>query len=454
MSTVTEARLRPAETNGTVTKTTTRPPVGHPVALAAVLVGALVTWYLANWGAQRNTLKFMDLYVYRLGVQAWLDGHNVYGQLPATPAGNHLPFIYPPFATVPFTPMAWLPWQTVWLISTVMSLLALAFVIYLVARRVWPTGDRQGAMLATAVLLPASLVLQPITDTLLFGQVNILLMALVVADLLVENPRWPRGVLIGVAAAIKLTPAGFILIFLLRKDFRSAANTVLGAAIATAIGFAVNWSGSVQFWFGDTGLSRAADTVYANNQTIRAALGRTGLPHALQSGLWMLLAALVAGLVVIGIRRALRSGESDATAMAMVLTSALLLCASPTAWGHHWVWVAPALVVMLGRAFRSVGWAVAFLATAVVFWIRPFAQPPKSLHLPVFWWHPFASPPQLDGKNTQQHWTLAEHLYGNLYVLLTVTLVAAFALRPKRAGEKVTESTNHAGEHVGELAHN
>jgi len=52
-------------------------------------------------------------------------------------------------------------------------------------------------------------------------------MALVALDCLVAKPKWPRGMLIGVAAAIKLTPAVFVLFFLLRRDYRSAVTAAV-----------------------------------------------------------------------------------------------------------------------------------------------------------------------------------------------------------------------------------
>ena len=72
---------------------------------------------------------------------------------------------------------------------------------------------------AAAVVLGA---LEPVLQTFEFGQINLLLMALVAVDCLVDRPRWPRGMLIGIAAAIKLTPAVFLLYFLLRRDYRAA----------------------------------------------------------------------------------------------------------------------------------------------------------------------------------------------------------------------------------------
>ena len=73
-----------------------------------------------------------------------------------------------------------------------------------------------------------------------FGQVNLVLMALVLLDVTRREDsrfgRWfPRGLLIGVAAAIKLTPALFIVYFVVTKQWRLAIWSSIGFAAATAV---------------------------------------------------------------------------------------------------------------------------------------------------------------------------------------------------------------------------
>src|SRR5690606_21873080 len=106
-----------------------------------------------------------------------------------------------------------------------------------------------------------------------FGQVNIWLMALVALDCLSRAPRWPRGLLVGLAAAIKLTPAGFLLFFLVRKDFRAAAVAVATLLSTVVVGFVIAPAASVHYWtttmFTASGLSASA---FATNQTIAGEL--------------------------------------------------------------------------------------------------------------------------------------------------------------------------------------
>ena len=201
--------------------------------------------------------RHIDLEVYRFGVQAWLAGGDMYGTLPETSDHITLPFIYPPFAAIVLLPLAVAPWVLAWSALLALSTAALGLTFYVVARRLWPSGGRGGALSVASIALPLALAVQPgkaidfsqpappipafalepVMQTIEFGQVNLLLMALVAADVLVARPRWPRGLLIGIAAAIKLTPAAFVLYFLLRREYRAAAVAAVSGALVTGLAF-------------------------------------------------------------------------------------------------------------------------------------------------------------------------------------------------------------------------
>lgn len=208
----------------------------------------------------------------------------------------------------------------------------------------------------TALLLPLTLVIEPVRETVGFGQINVLLMALVVFDCLVRNPRWPRGLLVGVAAAIKLTPAVFVLFFLLRGDRRAVLTTGAAFAGTTALGFVFNWSGSVRYWtetLFDTG--RIGAVTARSNQSVKALLARLGI----DGGLWLVLAALVLVLGVLAVRRALADGRPT-LALGYVALAALPI--SPVSWSHHWVWAVPVVLSLGVLAWRTRAWAPTLLA--------------------------------------------------------------------------------------------
>lgn len=343
----------------------------HVMIPAAVLgITATIVW--AVHSGHTSPRGFVDLSVYRLGVDAWWHHDNLYGVLPLTGIGLALPFTYPPFAVLALGPLAVPPWQLSIACLTVASLIGLSAVVYLTVRASWRDGGKRGALVVTAFVVPLSLLLEPVEDTVWFGQVNLVLMALVVVDCLAPSPRWPRGLLIGVAAAIKLTPAVFLLYFLLRKDYRAAVTMTITALVATAVGFVADWSGSLEFWFGRSGGAHAVgDPSTPVNQSLLGILARFGLDDVRQAIAWALIVPVLGLLAAAGIRRAVRA---DAVPLAVVITAGLGLLMSPISWGHHWVYVVPAIVVLVAYGIRSGhrSWLLVAVALATVFHAATF----------------------------------------------------------------------------------
>ncbi|MFB9908251.1 glycosyltransferase family 87 protein [Allokutzneria oryzae] len=367
------------------------------VVAAVVALVAVVLWRLAD---ARHVYE--DLDVYRLAVHAWWNGGDMYGLLPTTAAGNHLPFIYPPFAVLVLAPFALLPRDPAVALNFAVSVAALGATLYVVVRRLWRAGGPKGAFVLTAVLLPFALLMEPVTETLDYGQVNLWLMALVAVDCLAISPKWPRGMLVGIAAAIKLTPAAFLLYFLLRKDYRAALVTVVSGAAATLIGFVIAPNSSLHYWL-DGGASSMSGTPFSANQTITAMLVRLQPPVELVGVLIVLLSLLAIGMGALVVRRA----EAP---LAMVANGIVALLISPTSWSHHWVWIVPALVIMIAYALRVNGyaWLAVAAVTTVVFYVG---------------WH-FKLP---TAGNQELLWTPGEHLLGNSYVIVGFALLASGA---------------------------
>jgi alpha-1,2-mannosyltransferase len=373
--------------------------------------------------------RHIDLEVYRFGVQAWLSGGDLYGPLPPTAGHIALPFIYPPFAALVMVPLAVVPWVVAWVGLLGLSTLSLGVTLYAVARRLWPAGGRGGALSVASIALPLAMAvepgrsidfdhpvpgrpalgLEPVLQTIEFGQINLVLMALVALDCLVVRPKWPRGTLIGIAAAIKLTPAAFVLFFLLRRDYRSAITAAVACGVATALGFLVAPRESWAFWQDPAG--GVSGSPFFSNQTFEAVLVRAGVDGSARTIAWLLLSAGLIALAAPVIRRA-------SAPLALITVAAVALLVSPTSWSHHWVWVAPALLVAAATAWqqRSRAWAAVTVAMAAVFVIAP--------HQHV---HPRAGDQELT-------WTPLQQLVGSTYVWFTVLLVGLlwFASRPRR----------------------
>jgi len=359
--------------------------------------------------------RHIDLEVYRFGVQAWLAGGDMYGPLPETSDHITLPFIYPPFAAIVLLPLAVAPWLLAWTVLLALSTAALGCTFFLVARRLWPSGGRGGALSVASIALPLALAVQPgkpldfsrpappipafalepVMQTIEFGQINLLLMALVAADVLVAHPRWPRGMLVGIAAAIKLTPAAFVLYFLLRRDYRAAAVAALSAVLVTGLAFLVAPGPSWRFWL-DNPAGGVSGSPFFTNQTFQAVLVRAGVGGSLKTVLWLVLSVAVLALAAPAIRRA-------PAPLALMATAGWALLASPTSWSHHWVWVAPFLLVAAASAWRarSLVWLAVTLASAAVFVVAP-----HQLNLP----------------HAGEGWTLSQQFFGDTYVWFTLLL--------------------------------
>jgi alpha-1,2-mannosyltransferase len=350
-------------------------------ALVAVNLAAVAAFLLSY---SRHGVGFgpyrIDLGVYRFGGRTWLRGGDLYGQVLVT-GGLRLPFTYPPIAAVVLAPLALLPMTAAGAVLTVGSVVLAAVVLGVFLRRL--AGRAAGSLWAAGWLLPPALLLEPVRSTLAYGQINIVLMALVTLDCLTAGPRWPRGALTGLAAALKLTPAAFVLFFLLRRDYRAAATAAVSFAAVTAAGFVLAGPDSVRYWTAivfQTG--RIGGSAAATNQSIQAVLARAGLdPHTLPgAAAWLMLSAVVVVAAYRGMRYALAASQ-DCLALSLNAFAALLI--SPVSWSHHWVWCVPGLLTLadLGRRHHhrlagvvAAGGLVLF-AAGPQWWLGKFAGP-------------------------------------------------------------------------------
>ena len=395
-----------------------RSALATPRVVAWVAVPLLVAALVWSWLRLDNYA--LDLDIYRLAVQTWLSGQDMYGTLAPPMNGPVLPFIYPVFAAITMIPLAVVPYWVSLMAVFGLSVAALTVVIFLTARVAWPAGGRPGAVSATMLALPAALLIEPVAQTLAFGQINLLLMVMVVVDCLAPRTRWPRGLMIGLAAAIKLTPAGFVLFLLLRRDYRAVAVAAATGIAATGLGFVVAPAESARYWFDGPAASVSGSTFFSN-ETIQAILARQDVSEPLFTLIWLAGVVVILALAVPVIRRADR-------AIALAATAAVVLMASPTSWSHHWVFVVPALVAMGTHAvrLRSWGWGVATVATAAVFYLAPFRW------MPNVW-------------GMQMRWSLFEQTLGASYVIVATVLLGLgcwwYTRRPVRPLAQATAGT-------------
>jgi alpha-1,2-mannosyltransferase len=379
--------------------TTTSPTTDRRWLIAAV-VGCAALVALGAW-AYGLFDGMIDLRVYRMGGSVLLDRASLYdAQLP----GSGLPFTYPPFAAIAMLPLAALPWGVALVVWTTISVLCIA----LIWRAALPANawtlvpdqwrDRRIAVLAALSAL--SLLLEPVWQTIQFGQINLLLTAMILLDLVrPQDAKW-RGFWVGVTIGVKLTPLPFLAFLLITKQWRAFRNALLGLVATMAVGFAVVPNQSWEYW---TVVIRNANRVgglaYTANQSFMGFLSRLGDGASWVEPVWFLLSAIF-GLLVLWLARRYWLADDRVTAISVMALA--VLYASPVSWSHHWVWIIPLGISLIRAVHREWGTRPA-LATGIA-WYGLFM-------LRSIWWVPFRDDRELS-------WTFWQSIPGNSHLLL------------------------------------
>ena len=359
------------------------------VAALAVAVGLLCGVLAWRWS------WFIDLRVYELGASA-LFGGDLYG------VRFHvadLPFTYPPFAAALMLPLAVLP---IWLSAFLWAsgcVVVLAYVVDLVLRA---CGAAPKGLLVPA-LVALALVAEPVWSTLSFGQVNLFLMAAILADVLRPDRRY-AGWLVGVVAGVKLTPLFFVAFLVVIGRRRAAATAVASFAGTVLVGAVAAPNASWAYWtevLWDPG--RVGGVEYAGNQSVLGTLSRL-LGHEAPTSLWVLVAGTTAAVALGSAALLWRSGSPAARPLAACTAAYGMLLASPISWDHHWVWLVPTAIALWHSGLPRAR-VVAGMVAAVAF-------------SRAIWWSPFRHGREYD-------WSLAEGIAGNAYVLTALGLLAA-----------------------------
>ncbi|MEV4619309.1 glycosyltransferase 87 family protein [Asanoa sp. NPDC049573] len=299
----------------------------------------------------RRPDRLSDLHIYYGAITHLRAGRPLYDYV----AENGGPFTYPPFAALALGPIGFVPeglLQILWLVATVGALAA-------IAAAVGRGRPELAAAVACGLLLSA-----PAQSNLRFGQVSVFVVLLALVDALGLTPARYRGCLVGLAAAVKLTPLLFVVYFLAAGRYRDAGRAAGAFVAAAAVGALVLPSASWTYWTGTMfETARIGNLASLGNQSVQGMLLRVGLPTTALPLVW---AALVALLCVVALLRARRLALEGHPTKAAVLVGCATVAASPVSWTHHQLW--PVLAAMLligtrGAVHRAAG---AALLTAMV----------------------------------------------------------------------------------------
>ena len=412
--------------------------VGGPFP-SLLLAAAALTLSVCAFGVDvaahgRPLLSWFDLNIYdHVGVLARHDPGAVY-EWRARGRG----FTYTPFAALLFAAFSELPRSLTHWLMLVASLGALGATVWLTLGELdsWRPRRVPAALALTACLLWT----EPVLKALKLGQVELLLMALVVYDLRRPDSRRWKGTALGLAAAIKLTPLIFVAYLALVGSRRAAGMAAAVFAATAAVGAVLLPKASDVWWLHGRMFHAGFVTGVGSrvNQSLLGLLSRAAGSVGAATPAWLALAAVV-GVVGLGTAVALnRSGLSVAGWSTCALTGLLI---SPISWDHHWVWIVPILLCLIDAAVRLAGRArrLALVATGVV--AALFGGWPRSLSGPDAFVPGnglLGSPPSPNMLPAKPGWLHALDVIGsNLFVgtgivLLVLAGVAAVRLRAVR----------------------
>jgi hypothetical protein len=283
--------------------------------------------------------RLSDLHIYYGAVETVQGGQPLYGYV----AENGGPFTYPPFAALLMQPMTLLaepPLRLLWLSLTVAAVAAIAAAA---AGAFTTVADRRQMLVALAAC--ALLLSAPAQSNLRFGQISVFIVLLALVDAVGLTPARYRGVLVGLAAAIKLTPLLFVVFFLIARRPRDAARAIATFASCALLTAVVLPGDSWTYWTGTVlQTSRIGNLASLGNQSLHGMLMRAGMPPERLPLLWAALVAVVCGMALL---RARRIALDDEPVRAAVLVGCASVAASPVSWTHHQLWTVLAAMLMI-----------------------------------------------------------------------------------------------------------
>ena len=344
-----------------------------PLLLIASIAARLAWTYLVPTGA-----NFVDLHVYvggaaTLGRPGELYDYVYADQTPDFP----LPFTYPPFAAVVFYPLTLVPFGLLALVWQ-LGIVAALYGVVRTSQRLLTTAPRHDARRVAMLWTAIGIWTEPLRSTFDYGQINVVLV-LAVLGAVYSSRWWLSGLLVGLAAGVKLTPAVSGLYFLGARRWGAAVFSAVVFVATVGLSFLVVGD-QARFYFTDLlgDADRVGPVGTSFNQSWRGAISRI-LGHDAGYGPWVVAGIVVTAALALLAWRAVGGAQDRLAAIVIVQLFGLLL--SPISWTHHWVWVIPLMIWLLHGPLarrlgaRVLGWGWLALSLVGVPWLLSFAQP-------------------------------------------------------------------------------
>jgi glycosyl transferase family 87 len=364
------------------------PVLTWSAVIVTALAISLVSLYAYTHDAYWNLRWTVDLKVYLASGDAVRAGRPLYDLVVQSPLYGPMPYLYPPLtAMLFFVPLSLLPIGAASLVWNTVSLVALGAVVWLSLGIAGVRHAKVRSVLTIAGMILASF-LMPVRMQIIAGQINMVLVLLVLLDFR-PNAGRRRGIGVGIAAGLKITPLIFIAYFVVTRQWRAAWTATLSFLGTVVIGFVILPSDALRYWSGTVlESSRAGGVFDTPNQSLSGAMARV-LSNEQFAHWWLLVLGIVT-LCGLAVARFAYLRGSDFLGYAAAAITGLLV--SPVSWEHHWVYVIPLLIWLACWAYqkRSVLVGTATVVLATIFTVRLFMlvgipeSPPSPLDLPVW----------------------------------------------------------------------
>ncbi|GIE96488.1 glycosyltransferase 87 family protein [Paractinoplanes rishiriensis] len=340
---------------------------------------------------QRYALSWLG--VDHAAIRDWWQGEGLYAyRSPDHRVGTALS----PVAALLLAPAARLPLPvTGWLLA----LAGLAALVLGLVALAGPVARRYGKPRGRTVLVAAALALltEPVRSTLGLGALDLLLFALVTADVVaLRRSAWARsraawwpgppasqpvrssasalrrgwadrspvavlrrgwatgtwaGVGIGIATALAVSPAIFLLYLMVSRQWR-AALIALGTTATLLTGAALIAPGTTAAWFGSVlpQIDRSGPPDAPANQSLAGVLDRLYDTAGTPVLIWLSFAVLLLAVGLIRARSAHADGDEIAAFTLVGLTAAAI---GPVSRIHELIWILPAVLILVDAAARQ-----------------------------------------------------------------------------------------------------
>lgn len=336
----------------------TAAPVWAIVAAIAVIIAQAGVYFLV---VRHQAGGFADLLGRASNFQSLKSTGNIYSDFSIEA------FTYPPGGILLLSPLVLVPSGLLAPLWTVGVLGALTASLYIGLRFLTRWSPTNALAVAVGATLVSPVALSAVYDNVFWGQIGTLLTLAIVADFLVMRAP-AQGVWVGLATALKIYPGIFIVIWLIRRQYRPALTALATVAATTAIATAFYFRSATTFFRQQIEGSQEL-THFATYSTAEASSSIVDVflrpPYFLGHLTPRESLAIAAIFVVIGVIASYGAWSRGREFTAVVVGLIISTICSPIAWNHYFSFLPLLLLLPLEIGWRSWTARVAYLAVAV-----------------------------------------------------------------------------------------